>query len=152
MKQTIENARSIHNLVAYLPRHYLAGKQIRRKGIPRPVTTLLALSSDLSGEGKSELDRYLEIAQETDNGSSTLTAFCVVGRGYWHNGGDGWYYVEPSQEHEEVLDFLGGVVNTLPEILSWKGRVSYGGYIESGRGYRKVGAKLDTPQQEWRVQ
>ena len=44
------------------------------------IPYLFAFSSDLEGEGKTELERYIELIGE---GEPTLRGICVLGRGFW---------------------------------------------------------------------
>jgi hypothetical protein len=46
------------------------------------IPTLFAFSSDLSGECKSEIDRYIERDSQADV-NPNIVAICIVGKGYW---------------------------------------------------------------------
>lgn len=94
------------------------------------VTTYFAFDSDLSGAGKSELDRYRETDPYADS-NPVLKSICVVGQGYWWFNGDTkkWHRNMTQEANEEVIDFVGGIVNTLPTLIRLKARPRYGVYI-----------------------
>jgi hypothetical protein len=57
----------------------------------------------------------------------------VAGRGYWwfnpYEAAAKWVTLPPSAEHEEVIDFIVGVANTIPDRIVMKGRPRFGNYI-----------------------
>ena len=78
------------------------------------VLTLFAFDSDLSGDGKNELERY----SENDPNWLTnpvLRAVCVVGKGYWYYSSEPrqWIFHPASDQHDEVIDLVSGISNTL---------------------------------------
>ena len=93
-----------------------------------PVKALFAFASDLSGNRESELDRYRKYDPDADT-NPIINAICVVGKGYWYHNG-GWKFMKPSSEYDEIMSFLGGVTNTIPQILVGKGRPKFGRYLE----------------------
>lgn len=96
------------------------------------VTSLFfAYGSDLAKDGKTELERYRALDMEADS-DPAIQGICVAGRGYWiySRGGAGcWMTSDARGEHEEVIDFLGGIVNSLPEKMSKRGLPSLGHYL-----------------------
>jgi len=79
-----------------------------------------AYGSDLVTDGETELERYRGLDAKADS-DPALQGICVVGRGYWICSGAEpgcWMTSETRGEHEEVIDFLGGIVNSLPEKMS----------------------------------
>lgn len=107
----------------------------------RPVIpALFAFETDLTEGGKGELVRYRELDNEAD-ANPAIPVFCVAGRGYWwfkpNEPAEKWINHPPSPEHEEVIDFLGGVANTIPDQVVLKGRPRFGNYIIRAREFRK---------------
>lgn len=78
------------------------------------VLTLFAFDSDLSGNGKSELERYAEVDPNWLV-NPTLRAICVVGKGYWYFNSQPrqWHFHPATTGGDEVVDFVAGVSNTL---------------------------------------
>jgi hypothetical protein len=107
----------------------------------RPVIpALFAFRTDLAESGKGELARYRELDGDADS-NPAIPVFCVAGRGYWwfkpNEPAQKWINHPPSPEHEEVIDFLGGVANTVPDQIVLKGRPRFGNYIIRPREFRK---------------
>jgi hypothetical protein len=140
LKEAFANARSLTDLKCHAGRHFLAGKEIKRKGYPTTCTAFFAFGSDLKSKSEQELVRYKRISNDF-SGDSLFTSFCIVGKGYWwveDRTKGTWKYGEASGEHIEVQDFLTGVTNILPHILSWRGRPQLDGYFGSLRGFKTV--------------
>lgn len=136
VQDAIANARSIRRLPILQAEHCLVregeSKPMRfLSNTAYPVAALFAFGSDLTEDGKSELERYREYDSEADS-APAVGVICVVGKGYWFakNGG-GWSYLPPSAELGEVMMFLAGTANTLPELLALKGRPRFGKYLTS---------------------
>jgi len=83
------------------------------------IPTLFAFDSDLSGSGRTELDRYPEFGGP----EPPLKAICVVGRGYWywHAFRQRWLAWPRTYELEEVVGYLSGVMNTYGRIAQTRG-------------------------------
>ncbi len=101
--------------------------------LTRIVSAFFAFSSDL--KEKSELDRYLGL--DSDGKTDPLIrAICIVGRGYWyfdkHN--QCWWYWKPTSDHGEVIAFIGGVINTIPDAIASRGRPRFGKYLINTSG------------------
>lgn len=101
------------------------------------IPAFFAFDSDLTGKDRSELDRYLEFDERGDF-DPLLRAICVIGKGYWYfnsaTDAEGafkskWFYVKPTSEHDEVVSFLGGILNTLPAIIASRGHPKLGPYM-----------------------
>lgn len=94
------------------------------------VSALFAFGSDLSGTGKTEIDRYHEY-EDFAYGRPLLSAICVVGKGYWfdRNSENNWGYANADDSTEEVLGFIAGVANTVPQIIAKKDRPAFGYYL-----------------------
>jgi len=100
------------------------------------MNAFFSFSSNLTE--KSELERYLELDPE-GNTNPKINVICVVGSGYWYfnEREKCWYYWEPTQDHGEVIAFLGGVMNTIPDAIVSRGRPRFGKYI-----INKMGTKV----------
>lgn len=130
LKLAIENARSIRKLSLLPTTHLVAGDEITKPTV-FPITALFGFSSDLSGNGKNDLDRYREWDEKADE-DPAIGVICIRGKGYWYFSGrksKQWKYFPSTSDFEEVLCFFGGLTNTIPQILSRKGRPKFGHYL-----------------------
>jgi hypothetical protein len=93
------------------------------------VSSIFALRSDLSNNGKKEAERYREIY--TANAERPyLAAICVAGREYSMQVVDGkWSGAPDDEEFDGVLGFLGGVINSYKAISRSRGTPRLGYYI-----------------------
>jgi hypothetical protein len=109
------------------------------KGIPvhhlvtKPIYAIFAFGTDLSGDGKTEVERYTELlardqrAQPADG--PPIRVICVVDRGYWYWLTDHWETWKPSYELEEVLGFVSGVMNTYKSVAATRLDPRLGRYL-----------------------
>lgn len=108
---------------------------------PRVIPAMFAFSSDLAPGGKDELDRYREIDPDADT-NPAVPVFCIAGRGYYwykpNEPAEKWIKHLPSQDYEEVIEFIGGVANTIPDQIVAKGRPRFGEYVICPRAFRKL--------------
>ena len=74
--------------------------------IEHVIPCLFAFSSDLSGSGLTELQRYEGILEQS---SPALRAICVVGKGYWFFQSGKWHSILATDEYDEVIEFLGHI-------------------------------------------
>jgi hypothetical protein len=102
---------------------------------PAPMRFLFAFGSDLTGERKTELQRYQEIDGHSDNdGVPFIISLCIVGRAF-HGFGkicesqDGWHTRDADVNHGEVLMFLGGLLDTIPELRLKRGYPAWSNYV-----------------------
>ena len=95
-----------------------------------PASVYFAFDSDLSGTGKSELERYRECDTEA-NHNPAIGSICVVGQGYWWFNGETkkWHKNITQEDNEEIIDFVGSILNTIPTLMSRKVKPAYGPYI-----------------------
>lgn len=125
----------------YLPSALNAVYQPIGPPAPRVIPALFAFSSDLAPEGKDELDRYRELDPDA-NTNPTVPVFCVAGRGYYwykpNEPAERWIKHLPSEDYEEVVEFIGGVANTIPDQIALKGRPRFGEYIIRPREFKKL--------------
>jgi len=131
IQDAIEKAESLRNL------QYLAGEYTTRGvAIIHHITPIIpvffAFTTDLAESGKSELDRYRENDPNFEV-DPRIRAVCVVGRGYWRFQPDDergqWIFHSPTPDHDEVIDFLSGVINTIPDSLAKRGHPRLGNYL-----------------------
>ena len=96
--------------------------------IDKVVPVFFAFETNLNN--KSELDRYFE---NDPNGKTApcIPVICVPERGYWyfHWYDQRWVFYPPAPERDEVIDFLSGVVNTLPDSRFKRSRPRIGNYL-----------------------
>jgi hypothetical protein len=104
------------------------------------IPVLFAFSTDLSESGKTEIERYREHDDVADQ-SPIIPVLCVPGRGYWwfkpSEPDKKWIHHPPTGEHDEVIDFIGGLANTIPVEVIKKGQPYYGNYIIKPRPFNK---------------
>jgi hypothetical protein len=92
----------------------------------RLISAVFAFDTDLTLEGKSEVQRYDEI-----RGSEypAIPVICVVGRGYWYWFQNKWKTWERTYEFEEVVGFIAGVMNTYRMIAATRKEPRLGRYL-----------------------
>jgi hypothetical protein len=111
------------------------------------IPSFFAFSSDLSEGGKTELERYRE-CDPNFFGPCALSAMCVLGRGYWYfedippqskdeESKRNWLFHPPTSDHDEVIDFLAGIINTIPDALVSRGQPRLGHYLMKERAVRR---------------
>ena len=92
--------------------------------VNKPVLlSLFGFDSDLAKSGTTEIERYAKYDPEW-NRNPVLRVICVVGRGYWyfHGARGGWVFHPPTEVHDEVIDFVGGIGNSLSKKVSARER------------------------------
>lgn len=95
--------------------------------VEKLASCVLAFDTDLTLEGKSEIERYDEIrGSECD---PALRAICVVGRGYWYWSGNKWETWERTSEFEEVVGFIITVMNRYREVAATRKEPRLGVYL-----------------------
>ena len=104
------------------------------------IPALFAFSSDLNPEGKTEIERYRECDGSADH-SPLIPVICIATHGYWwfkpDEPGRKWIKHLSTPEHDEIIDFIGGLANTIPIELIKKGQPYYGNYIIHARSFEK---------------
>jgi len=78
---------------------------------PRPCSALFALASDLSPDGKSEIQRYDEVRGADPPWISTI---CVARRGYWWLTAQEFRAWPERGGLAETIGFLAGILNSVP--------------------------------------
>ena len=123
MEKVVENARRIGKL-----QPLLGGRAVPTEGLIPSL--LFAFETDL--KNSTEFDRYCDIDANAYT-NPALSSFCVAGRGYWmfsrRPAIPSWVSRPTDIEHEEVLDWLGSVVHSLPDQLEARGRPTLGSYL-----------------------
>ena len=111
----------------YLPaRYYDVHNNIISKPMAHLISAIIAFDSDLSPDGKTEVERYKEVDGEQ---KPAIKVICVVGKGYWYWNNDEWVEWNIKYPLEEVLMFVTGVMNTYTRIIAAKGTVQIGSYL-----------------------
>jgi uncharacterized protein DUF6602 len=138
LRDAINKQRQLQQL-RYLPSALNQVYQPIGNASPPVIPALFAFGSDLIDKG--ELDRYRELDPEADT-RPAIPVLCVAGRGYWwykpNEPAEKWINHLPTDDNEEVIDFLGGVANTIPDQIFLKGRPRFGHYILRPREFRKL--------------
>ncbi len=133
LRTSVENARSVICLKTTSTDHWRPTGGFPFVGrtssdTPHPLNSLIAFDSDLTVGGRNELERYLEV-DDLVKIRPSIPNICVVGRGYWYSTADGWRHLPATPDHQELIGFVAGIVNTLPQILAAKGRPQFGDYL-----------------------
>ena len=78
----------------------------------------------------------------TSDTNPAVQVFCIAGRGYYwykpNEPAEKWIKHLPSQDYEEVVEFIGGVASTIPGQIVAKGRPRFGEYIIRPRDFVKL--------------
>jgi hypothetical protein len=112
LRQSIENARTVRRLREARSYYRISstgptGWQLEPANI---YPMVFAFASDLTV--KDELDRLVELDEEAWT-QPAIMGLCVVGRGYWWRSVGCWECHAPTDEHDEVINFLSTIVNKL---------------------------------------
>ena len=93
---------------------YASADAYKPQNVSMVVLTFFAFGSDLADSGISELQRYAKYDPDWQE-KPILKAICVVGKGYWyHSLKDGcWLYLPATPIHDEVINLVSGIGNTL---------------------------------------
>lgn len=109
---------------------YIPGKQIDGTiGCSNPEkcrSVIFALGTDLSENGKSEIERYKEIYKDDP---TYVVAICVAGKEYWYRQKTAWIKFEGTDDFDEILGFIAGVTNTYRSVSISRGYPQLGNYI-----------------------
>lgn len=83
-----------------------------------PVAGVFAFQSDLTGGGKTEIQRYFGIDSE-GRVRPTVQTLCVVGQGFWwykyrhYEDRGAWVFCKPTDNHDEVIAFLAHLLSMI---------------------------------------
>jgi hypothetical protein len=81
--------------------------------IEHVIPYLLALDTDLTPTGKSELDRYKGMHAPAD---PAIRGLCVAGRGFWSFGNRQWHDSACAGGHGEIVGFVASLVNLCQRV------------------------------------
>ncbi len=132
-----ENALKLLSNFGYRPGLADDARQEKHHRIEKVRSVLFALGSDLTGRGRSEIDRYKEVQGRS---LPAIRALCVAGREYWFENNRSWYGATDSDEFDGVLAFLAGIMNSYRFISQSRGYPRLGNYIASTTTLTRVEA------------
>jgi hypothetical protein len=98
----------------------VTGKALVNKPV---LLSLFGFDSDLAQSGMTEIQRYANY-DPLWNTDPVLRVICVIGRGYWYFKRDraGWVFHPATELHDEVIDFVGNIGNSLTRKVSARER------------------------------
>jgi hypothetical protein len=121
LKQAHEAARDLSSFA-----YQMAGSLASMR---RAISSVFALRSDLSDNGKREAERYREVYTASSE-TPYLAAICVAGREYSMQATGGqWSGGPDDDEFDGVLGFLSGVMNSYKDISLSRGNPRLGYYV-----------------------
>ncbi|MCK5542891.1 MAG: hypothetical protein KAI40_09370 [Desulfobacterales bacterium] len=94
--------------------------------IERPRSVVFGLTSDLKAGRKSEAQRYKEIYGD---GYPYIRAICVADKEYWHEANGMWIKHSAQDQYDEILSFIGGVMNTYKRVALSRHNPNLGHYV-----------------------
>lgn len=104
------------------------------------IPALFAFSTDLTQDGLGEIERYKKYDNNADT-APLIPVLCIPKRGYWwfksDEPGKKWIFHLPTSDFDEIIDFIGGLANTIPVEIIKKGQPYYGNYIIQPRPFNK---------------
>lgn len=137
LSSTIDKFQRLKDLHYLPPALDLAYRPI---GDPTPPVIPLLFAYDTDLTNKEELERYRELDAEADT-NPAIPVFCVVGRGYWwfkpNEPAEKWIKHLPTDDHDEVIEIIAGIANTIPDQIVAKGRPRFGEYLLDPRQFEK---------------
>lgn len=109
-------------------------------GLPEPHPPLCFLFAFQSDFGGCEFQRYLQVDPDAHS-QPALQGICVIGKGFWRISqrtlqGQAWSGHPASSDHDEVIDFLGVLYNSLSGVRSTRILPKLGSYIIAERPYQ----------------
>jgi hypothetical protein len=111
---------------SYLPGHTDEDRDVTSHTIERVRSVVFALSS--KGASTGEAARYAEVVAAA-NEPEAIRAICVAGKEYCYDSGELWVSQRFISRYDEVLSFLGGVMNTYRNVSRSRGSPLLGHYI-----------------------
>jgi hypothetical protein len=128
IKDAIRKGQEILGLNYEIPEPDLApGIEVVSKPV---LLSLFGFNSDLTNSGITEIERYAKYDPNW-NINPVLRVICVVGKGYWYfRFAVSCWVIHPTTEaHDEVVDFVGGISNSLATKLDVRKGQQLGGYL-----------------------
>lgn len=140
LQKSIESAQTLASLPMANTEHWSADPT----GFPNkteapiaiPIVAIFAFGSDLKSDPQKEIDRYRELDANADT-NPAVGVICIRGRGYWWFG-DEWNFLSSNEDHREVMSWIAGTVNTMPQLITAKGRPRFGNYLSRSDPFQKV--------------
>ena len=88
------------------------------------------------------MERYTRYEPDWDS-DPVLKALCVVGRGYWYHdiGAQTWIFHPPWEDHDEVIDLVSGIANTVSAYPPSARGGHLGSYLMANRKVMKFNPK-----------
>lgn len=110
-----------------------AGNREAGTNLSWTVPVLFAFDSDLVASS-SDLERYSK-HDPTWKTDPLFKAICVAGRGYWYadQAKSCWYFHPPTDEHDEIIDLVSGISNTLAKRRHALPVANLGNYLMAAR-------------------
>ncbi|MBB5372523.1 DUF6602 domain-containing protein [Acidocella aromatica] len=96
--------------------------------VERTRYAIFALSSNLNGKRQNEADRYKRIYQGLGE-FPHIRAICVAGKEYWYDNSRQWISIQSENDFDDILSFIGGVINTYQSIAESRHFPRLGYYI-----------------------
>ena len=126
LRSSNDSAAAIHRF-KYLPGEREANSdKLIQHNIRNAIATVLALNTDLSGTGKSEIDRYQELNPGPD---PPLKAICVSGRCYWYFQDGKWMHHDADSQYGETCAFIVGLFDTFSIVRVSRHQPNLAGYL-----------------------
>jgi len=94
--------------------------------IEKVRSVIFALNTDLTGNGKNEAKRYCDIYKQD---IPYLAALCVAEKEYWFERKGIWVNHPAEQKHDEIMGFIGGIMNTYKSVAKSRNQPCLGNYI-----------------------
>lgn len=98
------------------------------------IFSLFAFDTDLTEDGKDEVERYNEQVPANLKTRVLINDICVVSRGHWvrtGKGTTGWSQTKATDKFEEVITMLAMAVDSIPYWIDYRGTPKFGPYIRS---------------------
>jgi hypothetical protein len=105
-----------------------------------PVLDIFAFDTDLKNGNNyylSEFDRYKKLDDNWEV-DPIIKTICIVNRGTWSFSKKTWHYIPASDEHEEVIGYLGILVNTLAKVESSRKNPRLGLYLSEYKTMKPI--------------
>lgn len=126
LKKAHQHAENLQTKFGYVPGKRNERGEVTHHNIEKVRSVVFALNSNLSDKGISEAERYKKIYKD---GPAYIRSICVVGKVYSYDDGDFWRSHQSSDPYDEVLGFMGGIMNTYRLVSESRGYPALGHYI-----------------------
>lgn len=106
----------------------------------KPTLDIFAFDTDLKNGNNyhmNEFDRYKKLDNNW-NVDPIIKSICIVNRGTWTFSKKTWQYIPVSDENEEVIGYLGILVNTLAKIEETRKNPRLGLYLSDYKTMKPI--------------